>query len=331
VSTHPTLSLGPYRLNGRFALSPMAEFTSWPLRLLCQEFGAVLSCAEMVKARFVVARDADTLRLLSRRPDERLCGGQLCGADPAQVAAAAEILVRELRFPFVDLNMAGPVRRILFEGAGGALTADPARVEKLVRATVQAIAPVPVTVKLRAGLDEGRVTAVEAAQAAEAGGAALVAIHPRTVKQGYSGRADHRVTAAVRAALRIPVMGGGDLRTAQDAVRLLRETGCDLAFFGRAAIGDPWIFSRATRLWEGAGEAEACASMEMSEVLRVFRRHVEGLLELLGEERACLHVRRLAGEYAGRISDPLRRSEFRGALSRAERWADVEAVVSERT
>jgi len=299
------LRLGPHPLPSRFALAPLAEFTAWPLRLLCQEAGAALACTEMVKARFVVEREASTRKTLERHPDERLCGAQLCGADPGELAEAASRLVHELGFPFVDLNAACPRRRILFEGAGAALLGDPARIERIVRTMADAVRPAPVTVKLRSGLRPDRLLAVEAARAAEAGGAAMLAIHPRFASQGYGGVADRAVSAAVKAAVRVPVMAGGDLRHPGDAEALMEETGCDLAFFGRAAIGAPWLFALrpGEPLFPG-----------WPRFLSVFCRHVRMLAEHLGEGDACLRVRRLAREYARAIPDPDRRAAFYDAL-----------------
>ncbi len=287
--------MGPWTLSGPFALSPMADFTCWPLRLLAQEFGAAFSCTEMVKAKFVAQRHADTLNSLARHPDERLVGGQICGGDPDELARAAGIVAHELGFPFVDFNIACPIRRVVSEGAGGGLLADPPRVERLVRVLVEAAAPAPVTVKMRSGLDEQNITAVEVAQAAQAGGAIAIALHPRTVRQGYGGRADHAVVQAVKASVQVPVIGGGDMRSAADAVRLLRETGCDVAYFGRAATGQPWIFRHAMALWR---DGEEGPEAEASAWLSVFRRHVEGLLVHWDERTALLHARRLAREYA---------------------------------
>lgn len=321
-----SIRLGPHALSGRFALAPMAEFTSWPLRLLCQEFGAALACTEMAKARFVLARDPETRRILTRHPAERLCGAQLCGSDEGELAAAARVATKELGFPFVDLNLACPIRRIVSEGAGGALLAEPAKVERLTRAAAQAAAPAPVTVKIRSGLDEKRVTAVEVAQAAQAGGAALVTVHPRTVRQGHAGKCDERVIAAVKAALRVPVMGGGDLRQADAAVRLLRETHCDLVYFARAAVGDPWIFLRARRLYETGAEPPG---PDAAEFLRVFRRHAEGLCEHLGAETACRRLRRLAREYQRMLPEARLRRAFHERMRSVETMGQVAEILAD--
>jgi nifR3 family TIM-barrel protein len=297
--------LGPYALPSRCALAPLAEFTAWPLRLLCQESGAAFACTEMVKARFVVTCDAATLKVLERHPDEQLCGAQLCGADPGELAEAAARLVHELGFPFVDLNAACPRRRIIFDGGGAGLLTEPARLERIVRAMADAASPAPVTVKLRSGVRPDQMLAVEAARAAEAGGAALIAIHPRFASQGYTGRPDHAVSAAVKTAVRVPVMAGGDLHHPREAEDLLRRTGCDLAFLGRVAIGAPWVF---------ALSAEDPLFPGWPRFLSVFRRHVAMLEGYLGEGEACLRVRRLAKEYARAIPDAGEQAAFYDAL-----------------
>lgn len=286
--------LGHYVLTGRYALAPLAEFSAWPLRLLCQAFGAAFSCTEMTRARFVLARDETTCRVLERHPDERLCGAQLCGSDPGELADAAALVIQELGFAFVDLNAACPRRRIVSDGDGAALLNRPQKLEQLVRAMVEAVHPAPVTVKMRSGLKTGNVLAVDAARAAENGGAALLAIHPRFASQGYSGLADHSISAAVKAAVGIPVMAGGDLKHPREADALLQRTGCELAFFGRVAIGAPWVFalSEDEPLFPGWTKLHA-----------VFRRHIEMLVEHLGEADACLRTRRLAREYAANAPD----------------------------
>ncbi|MCW8131603.1 MAG: tRNA-dihydrouridine synthase [Planctomycetota bacterium] len=300
AATVPTLRIGSHEIRGRFALSPMAEFTSWPMRVLSQEYGAAFACTEMVKAKFVAQRHDETMRELRRHPSERLCGGQVCGGQEDELAAAARILVHELGFPFVDFNIACPIRRIISDGAGSGLLGDPPKVERLVRILREASAPAPVTVKMRSGLDEKNITAVEAALAAEAGGAVLIALHPRTARQGYGGLADHSVVAKVKAAVKIPVVGGGDMKTPADAVRLMRETGCDAAYFARAAIGDPWIFARAQALLETGAEP---VGPTVDEWRAVFRRHAALLREHLGDREACLHLRKLSREYAKRLAE----------------------------
>ncbi|MBI3830646.1 MAG: tRNA-dihydrouridine synthase [Planctomycetes bacterium] len=317
----PELRIGPHKVRGRFALSPMAEFTSWPMRVLAQEFGAAFTCTEMVKAKFVVQRHAETMRELRRHPGERLCGGQLCGGDADELAEAARILAHELDFPFVDFNIACPIRRIVSDGAGSGLLSDPAKVERLVRVLREAAAPAPVTVKMRSGLDEKSITAVAVARAAEAGGAVLIALHPSTARQGYGGQADHAVVAQVKAAVGIPVVGGGDMQTPADAVRLMRESGCDAAYFARAAIGDPWIFRRAQVLFETGSEPPA---PDPEEWRAVFRRHALWLLEHLGERETCLHLRKLSREYARRLAREDARKAAGAAMQKLERFSEFE-------
>lgn len=318
------LRIGPHEVTGRFALSPMAEFTSWPMRVLSQELGAAFTCTEMVKAKFVVQRHEETMRELRRHTDERLCGGQLCGGGADELAEAARILVHELGFPFVDFNIACPIRRIVSDGAGSGLLSDPAKVERLVRVLREAAAPAPVTVKMRSGLDEKSITAVEVARAAETGGAVLIALHPRTARQGYGGRADHTVVAKVKAAVGIPVVGGGDMKTPADAVRLLRETGCDAAYFARAAIGNPWIFRRAQVLYETGIEPPGPDAVEWR---AVFRRHAQWLLEHLGERDSCMHLRKLSREYARRLACDAAREEIGAAIQKLETFAQFEELL----
>lgn len=244
------MRLGRISLAHPFTLAPLEEHSSLPFRLLARRQGASLVWTERLDAADVAVVDRRARKLLGTVPHEAPRGAQLCGRDPAVLAEAARQAVAA-GFDLVDLNCDCPVRRVVGAGAGGALMAEPERIGHIVAALVAAV-PVPVTVKLRSGPDPATCTAPDAARLAAEAGATAISIHARSVAQGYAGEADWTVIATVKAAVSIPVLGGGSIRTAADAVRMLRQTGADGVAIGRGALGQPWIFRLARALWNGA-------------------------------------------------------------------------------
>lgn len=231
-------------------LAPMEEHTGLPFRLLARRHGASLVVGERVDAADVAARDKRALKLLKTVPHEAPTAGQISGADPTLMASAARV-VEECGFALIDLNFECPIRRLMGRGEGGALMEFPERIAAIAAAVVQAVS-IPVAVKIRSGPDAERETAVATARLVEAAGAALVSVHARSVQQAYAGGPDWSVIARVKQAVRIPVLGGGGIRTAADALRLVRETGCDGVAIGRGCLGNPWIFAQTRALLAGS-------------------------------------------------------------------------------
>src|SRR5512145_2774936 len=234
------MQIGPHSFAGRFFLAPLAGVSDRPFRAICRGMGAAFAYTEMVSAHGLLHGTLQTESYLDRDPEEEPFAVQVFAAEPDVLARGAVAAVRA-GAGIVDVNMACPVKKVCGTGAGAALGRDPARVEAAVRAVAAAVA-VPVTVKIRAGWDDAEVNCVEVARAAEAGGAAAVALHGRTRTQMYSGRARWDLVRAVKAALSIPVLGSGDVWTADDALRMRAETGCDAVLVARGACGNPWIF-----------------------------------------------------------------------------------------
>lgn len=296
-------------------LAPMAEITSSPFRRLCRELGAGCAVTEMSKARYVLDPNEDTQRTLAYVEAERPIGAQIVGSDETEIAQAAAALAQR-RFDFIDLNLGCSVRRIVFEGCGGALLTDPTLVERLVR-TARAASGLPVTVKMRSGPDPQQVTAVEIAQAAQAGGAAAIAIHPRFVSQAYGGDADPAISARVVAAVQIPVAVGGDVFSPQIAVQLMRRTGAAAVQFGRGVIGKPWVIAETLALLRDS-TADLAALFTLPQKLTYAWRHLCHMADHYGPDRAALMFRRHALQYAEAIGEPGIQQAFLSGMKRLE-------------
>jgi nifR3 family TIM-barrel protein len=234
------VQIGPHRFSGRFFLAPLAGVSDRPFRKICRDMGAAFTYTEMVSAHGLVHGSEQTESYLDRDPEETPFAVQIFAAEPDVLARGAEVAVRR-GAGIVDINMACPVKKVCGTGAGAALAREPDRVRAAVVA-VKAAAGVPVTVKIRAGWDEASLNCVEVARAAEAGGASAVALHGRTRSQGYAGRARWELIGRVKEAVGIPVLGSGDVWTADDARRMAAETRCDAVLVARGACGNPWIF-----------------------------------------------------------------------------------------
>jgi len=323
------MRIGPHTFPGRYFLAPLAGVSDRPFRTICRGMGAAFSYTEMVSAHGLLAGSAQTMSYLDREPEEEPFAVQIFASDPEVLARGAEAAVAS-GAGIVDINMACPVRKVCGSGAGAALARDPAAVEEAVRRVADRV-PVPVTVKIRAGWDEGSVNCVEVARGAEAGGAAAVALHGRTRAQGYSGRADWSLIRAVKEAVGVPVLGSGDVWSATDALHMRAETGCDAVLVARGACGNPWIF-RDLRAAEAGERPPGPPSRD--EWLSTLLRHVR----LQIEHRARMHPGEDPGEGERHAVRELRKhilwytrglrggSAFRRDATRAETEADVAAL-----
>ena len=287
------LKIGTVELQGRAVLAPMAGAGDRAFRETCARFGAACTVSEMVSSKALEFGDKKTHELMELGGDARPAGIQIFGSEPAVMAQAAK---RAMEFSpdFIDINMGCPAPKITGPGAGSALMKNPRLCGEIVAAVAAAV-PVPVTVKMRAGWDEGSVNAVEVASICEQAGAAAVAVHARTRSQMYEPPADWGIIKAVKEAVKIPVVGNGDVTGAQSAALMLEQTGCDAVMVGRAALGNPWIFRQINDYL-----TESCRIVpppELCERMLVMMRHIDLMCRYKGEHRAMNEARKHVGWY----------------------------------
>jgi tRNA-dihydrouridine synthase B len=315
------MKIGAVRISHPFTQAPLEEHSNACFRMLMKQRGASLTCSERVDAAHVARGDRRALRTLSSWPGESPRAGQISGAEPAIMAQAARV-VESLGFDIVDLNFECPVRRLLGRGEGGALLADPPSIGRIVEAVVRAVS-IPVSIKIRSGPDDLHETAVEVSQAAEAAGAAAVSIHGRSVAQGYVGEADWGAISRVKQVVRIPVLGGGSIRTAADAVQMLRETGADAVAIGRGCLGNPWIFEQARSLWSGGTKpTEPTARQRVRAMLQL----VEDEFRFYGPALALRRLPRTSCYFAKFLPNY---AQFRAAVREVRSLADFRRLTKE--
>ncbi len=281
------LTIGNVTLDNNVILAPMAGVTDLPFRLLCKEQGVGLNCMEMVSAKAIYYNNKNTEELMQIHPEEMPVSLQLFGSDPEIISEMAK-RIEERPFAILDINMGCPVPKVVNNGEGSALMKDPKLVEAILSKLVKAISK-PVTVKIRKGFNDENVNAVEIAKIAESCGVAAVAVHGRTREQYYSGKADWDIIAAVKDAVKIPVIGNGDVTDAYSAKALQEQTGCDGIMVGRASQGNPWIFKEITTYLE---TGELLPKPTPQQVKEVIIRHAKLQLEFKGEYTGVREMRK---------------------------------------
>ena len=290
-----TLRVGPYAVSPPVVLAPMAGITNQPFRTLCREYGGGLYVSEMITTRALVERDPETMRLIEFGPEESPRSLQLYGVDPTVVREAVTMLVAEDRADHIDLNFGCPVPKVTRKGGGAALPWKRDLLRAVLRAAVTAAGPVPVTMKMRKGIDDEHLTYLDAGRIAEDEGVAAVALHGRTAAQAYSGQADWDAIARLKETVTsVPVLGNGDVWEAVDAVAMMAQTGCDGVVVGRGCLGRPWLFRSLDRAF--AGEPDD-PHPTLGEVAAVMRRHAGLMADWMGEDKGAREFRKHVSWY----------------------------------
>lgn len=301
------LKIGDLELENPFLLAPMAGITDAPMRRICRQMGASLTYSEMVSAKGLYYKDKKTDKLLFVYDEEKPVAFQIFGREPDMIAFAAEKL-DERPNALLDINMGCPVPKIVKNGEGSALLKEPDLVEKLVTAAV-AHTSKPVTAKIRIGFTPDNINAVEIAKAVEAGGASAVAVHGRTREQYYTGTADWDVIADVKKAVKIPVIGNGDVTDVESCRALMERTECDFVMIGRGALGDPWLFEQLAQWWKGE---EPRIAPTLDEKKQMMMKQLYDIIQIKGEYVAVREMRKIAGWYLKGVPGS---ASFRGMVN----------------
>lgn len=285
------LRIGPIELEVPVVLAPMAGITNTAFRRLCREYGGGLYVSEMITSRALVERKPLTMRLIEHHPSETIRSIQLYGVDPKTVREAVTVLAAEGRADHIDLNFGCPVPKVTRKGGGAALPWKTQHFREIVEGAVRAAGEIPLTIKMRKGIDRDHLTYLEAGRIAEGAGVAAMALHGRTASEFYSGHADWDAIAKLKEAVAsVPVLGNGDIWSGEDGVRMMAETGCDGVVVGRGCLGRPWLFADLEAAFRGEPTR---VRPTLGEVAQGLRRHAELLAEFFEDEgRACRDIRK---------------------------------------
>ena len=280
-------NIGDVKIKNQVVLAPMAGVCNSAFRRICKEMGCGLIYAEMVSDKAITFHNQKTLDMLYMTEEERPIVQQIFGSDKDSFVTAAKYIYENMHPDIIDINMGCPVPKVAVRAqAGSALLKNPDKIYEIVKAVVEAV-PIPVTVKIRSGWDQQHINAVEVSKVIEKAGASAICVHPRTRSQGYSGKSDWSIIKAVKEAVSIPVIGNGDIKTVDDAIKMLNETHCDAIMIGRGVLGNPWLIRDILDYFDG----NEIKPVTVSDRVDMCLHHLDYLNKLKNEKLACLEIR----------------------------------------
>ncbi len=314
------LKIGNVELENNLILAPMAGVTNQPFRIICKEFGAGLVCTEMASSRAIFHNDIKTRRLLNVQGEKRPISMQIFGSDEETISYAAKYISKMA--DIVDINMGCPAPKVVKNGDGSKLLLDLKKAEKIIKAVVNN-SKVPVTLKFRKGWDKEHIVAVEIAKIAEDAGVSAITIHGRTRSEFYSGKSDLEIIKQVKQAVKIPVIGNGDIVDEESALKMFEKTGVDGIMIGRGSFGNPWIFKRIKYFLETGTRFPEPTNQEK---LDTIKKHIDLAVQEKGEEIAIKELRKHISWYTKNLKNS---SEFRNEINKIELKEELTTKIEE--
>jgi len=312
------MKIGSVLLKNKTILAPLAGISNLPFRLMAKSYGCALVCSEMISAVGLVRNAGKTLRMLDSAPQEKPLSVQIFGADPGIMAEAAR-MIESRGADIVDINCGCAVKKILKSDSGAALMREPQLAEKVITAVRNAL-KIPLTIKMRSGWDNSGRQARELARIAQGCGVDAVTLHPRSAIQKFGGRSDWSLIAAIKKEISLPVIGNGDITTGDDALQMIESTGCDAVMIGRAAIGNPFIFSEVIARLQG----EQLPQADLAVRRQTMREYLGASVSYIGEARACFMMRSRLGWFVKGLPH---NSGFRESIKRITSQAEAEILI----